>query len=563
MKSPLKSPFPPLEARSARLAARLCLAWFACAAAALAAQSGSTPGGDWGNSGGTPQRNGQALEVGPSSAQLLWSSAPSSIIAWLPVLDGRRVYTVRQTGFPPAGEPFGSPIQCLDLDTGAVQWTAHLPYLNGDWTTWIAGVSHGRLYASRSGNGASVSAVLHCLDAATGQTLWVSTEKINAGAYDGVVCAADGDPIVASFTTIKRFEAASGALVWSVPRLCSVSGNCGGALAASGDALYVADAVPGGHALRKHALATGLLQYEGPKMPGFTLQNTPFVGPDGAIYVSRTQNNLATDFFYAFRDTGSAIVEQWHVPAQWTTNAECAIGADGSVYMCGPGRVVQRLDPTTGALLASSSPLASGNVAPRIATDPLGNVYVSNGAFAEGRLYAFDAALQPLWQVAVPNINIGGPAIGLDGTLVVAGIGTNVRAYRTPRALHADRLALSGSAGGTVAFTLDAGPAHAGELYLLLGSLSGTQPGLPAGSQNVPLNYDLYTQILLTGPNSALLPGSLGLLGASGTANAALVLPSGLAGPYGTRAHHAFVCIDPVALQVTFVSNPIGLRFES
>ncbi|TAJ21157.1 MAG: hypothetical protein EPO68_05305, partial [Planctomycetota bacterium] len=391
-------PFPALSARfstpvGAALRA-LCTATLAATALAAPAFARAAAPGDWGNSGGNAQRNGLALEVGPQSAQLLWSTAPSSLIAWLPVLDGRRVYIVRQTGFPPGGEPNGSPIQCLDLDTGAVNWTVHVPYASGDWTTWIAGVSHGRLYASRAGNGASVQAVLHCYDAATGTPLWTSTEKTDMGAYDGAVFAPNGDPVLASFTRIKRFDAQTGALVWNAPRLCSTSGNCGGALATSGDALYIADAVPGGHAIRKHSLATGVFLYQGPTLPGFTLQNTPFVGRDGSIYLSRTQNNLATDFFYAFRDTGGAIVEKWHVPAQWTTNAECAIGPDGSVYMIGPGRVVQRLDPATGAVLSSSVPLAAGTIAPRIATDPLGGVYVSNGAFAEGRVFAFDAALQ-------------------------------------------------------------------------------------------------------------------------------------------------------------------------
>jgi outer membrane protein assembly factor BamB len=468
----------------------------------------------------------------------------------------------RRRGSPPAGSPTGTPIHCLDLDTGAVQWTVHVPYSSGDWTTWIAGVSHGRLFASRAGNGASVQAPLHCYDSVTGAPLWTSTERTDMGAYDGAVFAPDGDPILASFTRIKRFDSLTGAVVWSAARVCSVSGNCGGALAVSGDALYVADAVPGGHAIRKHSLATGQFLYQGPTLPGFTLQNTPLVGPDGSIYLSRTQNNLVTDFFYAFHDTGTSIVEKWHVPAQWTTNAECAVGPDGSVYMIGPGRIVQRLDPATGAVLARAPPLATGTIAPRIATDPLGNVFVSNGAFSEGRVFAYDAALQAKWQVALPNVNIGGPAIGIDGTLVVAGIGTTVRAYRTAHTLRADRLALHAASGGSVAFQIDAGAAHAGQLYLLLGTLSGTLPGTPAGAFALPLNSDGYTTLALTAPNSVYLPGSLGTLDGAGHGNAALVLPSGLTPPYGVVAHHAAVAIDVATLTVTLVTNPVGLRLD-
>lgn len=529
----------------------------ACGLAALLSLTTTSRAGDWSNAGANAQRNGQTIEVGPESAQLLWSGAPSSLIAWQPVVAAGRVYIVRQTGFPPAGEPSGSPIVCLDLATGATLWTVHLPFNAGEWTTWVAGVSQGRLYASRSGNGASSKALVHCLDAATGATLWTSVDKIDAGPYDGVVFAADGDPIVASVTSIKRIDAATGATVWNATRLCSFSGNCGGALL--GNAFYVADAVPGGHAIRRFDLTTGAFQYQGPTMSGFTLQNTPMVGPDGTIYLSRTQNSAPTDFFYAFTDSGAALNTKWSVPCGWSTSSEFAIGHEGSVYMLGPGRVIQRRDPATGALLSSSAPIGSSNVAPRLAADPLGNVYVGNGGFADGKLIALDAALAPRWSVSVPNINIGGPVIADDGTLVVAGIGTDLRAYRTARLLSVDTSSISGSSGGAQHFTLAAGAAQAGSLYLLLGSISGTLPGLAAGALVLPLNFDLYTQLTLSAPNSQFLIGTLGALDASGHASAQLALPAGLQLSSELTAYHAYVLLDPVALTVTQVSNPVGL----
>jgi outer membrane protein assembly factor BamB len=77
--------------------------------------------------------------------------------------------------------------------------------------------------------------------------------------------------------------------------------------------------------------------------------------------------------------------------------------------------------------------------APHFAIDSAGKVFFSNGAFSNGRLYAFNADLTERWHQHVPNINIGGPALGNNGTLVIAGIGTNLRAWRTPRsALLAD-----------------------------------------------------------------------------------------------------------------------------
>jgi len=394
----------------------------------------SVRAGDWRNSGGTPRRDGHTVETGPDAASIQWNGGRPSIIAWNPTTLDRRVFLVRQTGFPPGGEPNGSPVVAQDIDTGSELWPAQIPYNPGDWTTWIAGASDGKVYASRSGNGSSVSGLLYALDAATGGIAWTSQDPIDAGPYDGVVFAPNGDLLIASFRTIWRIRASDGTTAWSASRLCSVGGNCGGTI--FGNAVYVADAVPGGHAIKRYDLATGAFQYQGPTMPGFTLQNTPMTGPDGTIYLSRTQNNAAVDFFYAFHDDGTQLTEKWHVPAAWSTSSEFGVGPDGSVYHLAPGYVLHRLDPATGSTLDVSIPVVGGGVtsaAPHLAVDALGRVFVSNGNFSDGRLFSFEPDLSLRWSVAVTNVNIGGPAIGVDGTLVLAGVGTDVRAYRTQR----------------------------------------------------------------------------------------------------------------------------------
>lgn len=401
-------------------------------------------GGDWSNSGGNAGKNGRALEPGPTAPTALWSTSASSIIAWQPIVSGERVFQVRQTGFPPAGEPNGSPIVCQSLATGATLWTKHIPYNAGEWTTWVGGASQGKVYASRAGNGGSIFAKLHALDEVTGNTIWVSQDLIKTGAYDGVVFAQNGDPIVAWHLKVMRIRASDGTTVWSADRLCSVSGSCG--VAVHGNGIYLADAVPGGHAIKKYSLETGAFLYQGPTMTGFTLQNTPMVAPDGTICLSRTQNNAITDFFYTFTDTGAAIVNKWSVAAGWSTNSEFGVAPDGSIYLLGVGGVIERRDGATGALLNSSVPLGA-SVNPRFAIDCDGKVFVGNGGFSNGRLYSFNADLTLRWSTPVTNINIGGPSIGEDGTLVVSGVGTDSRAYRTNSVWKDLGNALAGSHG--------------------------------------------------------------------------------------------------------------------
>ncbi|MEX1026064.1 MAG: PQQ-binding-like beta-propeller repeat protein [Planctomycetota bacterium] len=387
--------------------------------------------GDWSNNGGNAARNGLSDEVGPIAADFLWTGGRPSIIAWQPMVAGRRVFVVRQTGFPPSGEPNGSPLVCMDLDTGAELWTVNVPFATGDWTTFCLGTSNGQVYGSRSGNGGSVARVFHAYDQATGAFLWSSVDTIDVGFYDGVVFAPNGDLVIGNATNVRRVAALDGSTVWESPRVCNVTSSCGVAL--FGNAVYVAEPAPGGNVVRRLDLATGAAGYQTPVMSGFTLQNTPFVGNDGTLYLSRTQNNVATDFLFAFEDTGAALVPRWNRAAGWSTTSEWGTAPDGSVFLLAPDLRLEKLDPATGATLATTAnPISTaGGPSPHFAVDQSGKVFVSNGDFATGELFAFNPDLSFRWSLSVPNVNQGGPALGEDGTLVVAGIGTNIFALRT------------------------------------------------------------------------------------------------------------------------------------
>jgi hypothetical protein len=132
----------------------------------------------------------------------------------------------------------------------------------------------------------------------------------------------------------------------------------------------------------------------------------------------------------------------------------------------------------------------------------------------------------------------------------------NFRIIGDPRSLQADSSTLSGGAGGTVNFTLDAGVPFAGRPYLLIGGMSGTSPGtlLPGGLATVPINRDWFTDFTLQYANTPLLGNFAGVLSGGGTATAQLVVPP-LPAAVGLVMHYAFV----TSLPYDFASNAVEI----
>lgn len=393
---------------------------------------------DWSNLGGNAARNGRSGVNGPLAATSRWSNAARpSIIAWAPFTEGARVFTVRESGFPTQGGAANDALVAYDLASGQELWSTTLPF-GGDtaseWIAWIGGVRAGRVYASRASH--QKPGPLRALDASSGATLWTSAFQTEAFAYDGLVFAPDGDPIVGDWQRIARLDAASGATLWSTARNRAVSGNCGAA--ATQSALFIDEVAPGGQIVTKLDLATGAKLYSSAVMPGFTAQNAPFLSPDGqTVYFSRTQNNAAVDELFAFQDTGTALVLLWSRAVRWTTSHEHGVGADGSIYTFLPDDRFVRLDPASGSVLASTSvlaPLGSPNLSPKTAVGGDGTVYVSNGwassPATDGRLWAFSADLSLThFVLTLDRQNQGGPALAQDGTLIVCDR-VGVHAYR-------------------------------------------------------------------------------------------------------------------------------------
>lgn len=396
---------------------------------------------DWSNLGGNAQRNGQSFGNGPITDTLHWANDDDfSIISWHPVIHANRVFSIRQAAFPAATA--GDTLVAMDLESGAEVWRVVVPYGGDSSMEWIAhvmGASDGRVYAARSGSGRFTP--IYAFDAETGSPVWVSEFETGAGPQESAVFAPNGDLIVADSLQLARIDSADGSTVWEVARSCAVSGNCGAVL--SNDGIFIDQPVPNGQTISKFDLATGAFLYETDwgLMPGLTVQNAPFVSPDGTrVYLARTQNNVLNDFLFAFEDTGTALIPLWNRPIRWTTSHEHGIGSDGSIYTFLPDGSFARLDADSGDVLGTTGVLSplDFSLSPRTAVAANGTVYVSNGwasnPVLNGRIWAFSADLsENLFTLTLNRQNAGGPSLGSNGTLVVADR-TSVRAYRSPPA---------------------------------------------------------------------------------------------------------------------------------
>lgn len=162
-------------------------------------------------------------------------------------------------------------------------------------------------------------------------------------------------------------------------------------------------------------------------------------------------------------------------------------------------------------------------------------------------------------------------AIALDGKHVLAGSGqldicnSGARrgAYITfdrERLLHSQPLA-SIAAQGAQDLLLDFGLAGAGRFYFMLGSLTGTAPGiaLPNSSDTLPLVFDAYTALMLERP-SLTVANAWGQLDELGRADAQFRVPGGLDPSFaGLVLHHAAVTLD-VATGALEASNAVAVE---
>lgn len=126
-----------------------------------------------------------------------------------------------------------------------------------------------------------------------------------------------------------------------------------------------------------------------------------------------------------------------------------------------------------------------------------------------------------------------------------------------PKSFFSDVDQISEATGGHVAFTLDAGTGNAWRSYIIVGSVSGTSPGitLPGGMATLPLKWDVFTSVVIDLLNTMPFQSFLGQLDANGKAGAIFDTLGPIPGLAGVTMSFAFALNKPW----DFASNPVNI----
>ena len=121
---------------------------------------------------------------------------------------------------------------------------------------------------------------------------------------------------------------------------------------------------------------------------------------------------------------------------------------------------------------------------------------------------------------------------------------------------------VSVSLGGKQDLFVRAGSTHAKKLYLILGSMTGTSPGIAFGKVNLPLVSDAYFGLTASAPNT-WIANSLGILDGEGRATGSITLaPKQHTAFQGRTLYHAVLAIDLFPFSIDWASNSAALKLN-
>jgi hypothetical protein len=131
-----------------------------------------------------------------------------------------------------------------------------------------------------------------------------------------------------------------------------------------------------------------------------------------------------------------------------------------------------------------------------------------------------------------------------------------VTGFPPPPPLTANIATIPVGAASSVVFGLHAGAPNGGRLYLLVGTASGTMPGVPLGAVTLPINLDAVTFFVLENTNMPSFANFFGSTGPTGEASASIALPAlGNPSVVGVVLHFAYLLINPI----DFASNAVPI----
>lgn len=149
-----------------------------------------------------------------------------------------------------------------------------------------------------------------------------------------------------------------------------------------------------------------------------------------------------------------------------------------------------------------------------------------------------------------------GHAVAASGTTVVTGTDEELIYLHELPSLATNDASISLAAGGQQGLALNAGTSRASWFYRVLGSVTGTSPGIDFGGGIVlPLNVDAYFNLTVNKPFLGPFGSYIGLFDELGIAEASLMLPSGVDPDLaGITLFHAYLAA-PIFGEIEFASN--------
>jgi hypothetical protein len=115
---------------------------------------------------------------------------------------------------------------------------------------------------------------------------------------------------------------------------------------------------------------------------------------------------------------------------------------------------------------------------------------------------------------------------------------------------------VSCNSGGKVNLFLENTSVQAHRQFAVLGSMTGTTPGFPAGSVWVPLNFDIFTKVVILHWNTPTFLNFLGNLDETGRGHALLNVFNMDPGAAGVTMNFAYILANPI----DFASNPAAVN---